>query len=120
MCQNWFSIVGLTLSLVGFLLIVLEWTRAFSAYADDEIKKISDFMRSERKRFGVEFAIDEDDEDDEYNHSMGKHLGQGLQDRLGVRMRLVTGGVILTATGTILQIIGALPNLSKFGIVACS
>jgi hypothetical protein len=121
MCQQWFSVAGLLVSAAGFLFLIWQWFRAFEDYSRDEYAKISAFMREQRIKHGAEMSIDyDDDNDDDYNHSMGKHLGMGLQERLEQHKKLIIFGVVGTMFGSALQIVGSWPRMNLLGIVACS
>jgi hypothetical protein len=120
MCQQWFSVLGLLIAILGFLFLIWQWFKAFEDYSRDEYGKIDAFMKEQRIKHGATFVIDEDDEDEEYNHSMGKQLGMGLRERLEEHKKLILIGVAATIFGAVLQMLGSWPHLTVFGVSACS
>src|SRR5215467_6185880 len=116
MCQQWLSVVGLILELVGFLLIVREWYRAFAqmvALRQQAVRE--DYIRA-RKAQGQPY------EDALLEQEAGASMWRNTQKENRIdnrrRFRTFTIGVALVVLGVVGQILGSLPHV-PFGIVLC-
>ena len=113
MCQQWFSIVGLILELVGFLLIVKEWYSAFAQMVALRQQAVTeDYIRTS--------TVPHDDAllEQEAGASMWRNTQRENRIDNRRRKRTFTTGVALVVLGVMGQILGSLPHL-PFRIVPC-
>src|SRR5262249_51910396 len=116
MCQQWLSVVGLILELVGFLLIVREWYSAFAQMvALRQQAATEDYIRA-RKAQGQPY--DDALLKQEASASMWRNTQKENRIDNRRRFRTFTTGVALVVLGVVGQILGSLPHL-PFGIVPC-
>jgi hypothetical protein len=114
MCQQWFSVGGLVLDVIGVVMIIREWQIMFNRHHEQRVQAIDDlYARLSRKMDGVT-EVNEDDE----HWSMGKHMSDGLTEDVRYRGRLVYTGVALVILGFICQVLGSWPY-GVFGIRSC-
>ena len=113
MCQQWFSIVGLILELVGFLLIVKEWYSAFAQMVALRQQAVTeDYIRTS--------TVPHDDAllEQEASASMWRNTQKENRIDNRRRFRTFTTGLALVVLGVVGQILGSLPHV-PFGIVPC-
>jgi hypothetical protein len=121
MCQQWFSIIGLTADITGFLLIVREWQFGWMVYLNERNLEIGQLY--EKRFLWSQGRANErtDYEKDADNPSLPKHMEQGLQEEIRFRTRMFYAGVSLVITGFLLQLAGSLPGGVKiFHVASCS
>jgi hypothetical protein len=111
MSQQWFSVIGLLLNLVGILLVVTEWWRAFfsqmrslHARLIQLLDKTSALVAPANK---IEQLVDEAEE-----------LNRELTTLLP-RTRFVIAGISMIVLGILSKIVGAWPGgIPALGILA--
>ena len=116
MCQQWLSAVGLTVDVVGFLLIAWEWHLMFQRHVANRIGEIDAlYSRLRRKQEGMQ------EEEDEEFWSMGKHMYDGLMEDVRYRGKIVYTGVGLIIVGFLLQVLGSIPGgIAWIKVTSCS
>jgi hypothetical protein len=114
MCQQWFSILGLVLDVVGILTIAVEWRHTFERDVYMRQKRIErDYRKSTAESRGEKF---DDDEDLEY--TMWRPFQKLLHQDKRYRSRLFYIGMGLIVMGFVLQTLGSWPY-GIFGIKNC-
>ena len=114
MCQQWFSVAGLVLDVIGFLIIAFEWKRGF----DHSVLLRQAMVERDYMRTTEPEAARERDEGDA---SMWRNTQrENLKDNQR-RAQLFWSGVVLVILGFIGQAIGSLPYAqSVFHFASCS
>lgn len=115
MCQQWFSVVGLVLDVIGFLIIAFEWKHVFdhsvllrqSAVEEDYELTVVGEKAAQMRR--------------EADASMWRNTQrENLKDNR-FRARMFWAGVTLVILGFVGQLIGSLPyGNSVFHFASCS
>jgi hypothetical protein len=117
MCQQWLSVLGLILDVVGVLMIVSEWHIMFRRHIAQSIVEIDALYARLRNELTPPH-------EEEPHWSMGRHMLMGLAEDVRYRGRLVYWGAGILVLGFVLQALGALPggipgtavsSCSKFG-----
>jgi hypothetical protein len=115
MCQQWFSVVGLTAEVIGFLLIAYEWRETFLHLVLQRQGAVEmDYVRS---RQGDDAAKERELAD----ASMWRNTQRENRLDHARRAKIFGAGVALVVIGTVFQIIGSLPyGISFFHFSSCS
>lgn len=111
MCQDWFSVVGQSLDLIGFYIIAWEWYHQLERDHDRrmvELKKAYD--RQSAEILGEKY-IDPDDEKDNWRIYQPLFLKEWRW-----RRKMFIAGAVCFTLGIAGQILGSWPNL----IAKCS
>jgi hypothetical protein len=102
MSQQWFSVIGLVLNLVGVLLVVTEWWRAFFSQMRGLLARLLQLLDNTRAFVApvnkIEQLLDEAEE-----------LKRELTSLLP-RTRFVIAGISMIVLGILSQIVGAWPG----------
>jgi uncharacterized membrane protein len=117
MCHQWFSIVGLTLDIIGFLMIAFELHIMFKREMLERENQIAtDFERSAAELDGLRTY----DDPSEGDHTMWREFQKLLRADKRFRRRLFFPGVWLVILGFIFQVFGSWPyGLAALGFSAC-
>jgi hypothetical protein len=117
MCQQWFSVLGLVLDVIGFLMIAFEWHLMFKREMHERLQRIvEDYAKEKALREG------EDYEDlSASDHTMWREFSKLWGKDKRFRQRLFYPGVALVLMGFLGQLIGSLPYANSFfGFASCS
>jgi hypothetical protein len=99
MCQQWLSIVGLLLDIVGFLVIAFEWRHMYVRERERRMDELHhDYERSRAEIRGEEYA---DPRSGDY--TMARLFSKLFMKEWRYRGRLFYGGVVLVILGFIRQ-----------------
>jgi hypothetical protein len=114
MCQQWFSIAGLSLDIAGFLLIAFEWRHMFIRERRRRLFELEhDQGRSRAENAG---NVYEDPRSAEY--MMWREFHKLFFEEWTMRGRIFYSGVILVLLGFIFQVLGSWPQ-GVFGVRSC-
>jgi hypothetical protein len=114
MCQQWFSVLGQTFDVTGFLLIVIEWHHMFVRDVYMRQKRIErDYEKSMAEQRGEKF-----DEDADFEYTMWREFQRLLRKDTIYRKWLFFAGASLIILGFLLQVAGSWPG-GLFGIKSC-
>jgi uncharacterized membrane protein len=105
MSQEWLSVVGLSLDIIGFLLIAFEWHHMFIR---DVYMRQKRFERDHAK-WRAEMDGDEFDDDDNLEYTHWQEFQRLLQKDTTYRRWLFFTGIALIITGFLLQVLGNWP-----------
>lgn len=108
MCQNWFSIAGQCLDVIGFLIIAREWLHQFKRDFDrrmGELQKAYEKQRSEQN--GVPY-VDADNDVDNWRIFQKLFLAEWRW-----RRKVFFTGAGLVIFGFLFQVLGNWPQLFK-------
>jgi hypothetical protein len=108
MCQNWYSVIGQLLDVVGFLTIAFEW---YHQYKRDHDKRIGELQRAYEQQ-AAELAGDdyEDPDSDKDNWRMYQKL---FLEEWRWRSKVFFTGATLVILGFIFQVLGSWPHLFR-------
>jgi len=116
MCQQWFSVVGLALDIVGFLLIVWEWRHMFHR----EYVRRLDEIQHDHERTRAEYAGVEYRDPRAADHTMWRDFQKLFLKEWRFRGRVFYSGVVLVILGFVGQTLGSWPNgVPFFHFKAC-
>jgi hypothetical protein len=113
MCSNWWSVVGLTMDAIGFLIIAWEWRIGYLGLQDDLAGRIERVLD---RRMAAAEGLDPEEPDDPDFPLNWNHVQQEYWKELTRRGRTFMAGMVLVIFGFLFQLIGSWPNLFK----ACS
>jgi hypothetical protein len=92
MCQQWLSIVGLLLDIVGFLVIAFEWRHMYVRERERRMDELHhDYERSRAEIRGEEYADPRSGD-----HTMARLFSKLFMKEWRYRGRLFYGGVVLS------------------------
>jgi len=115
MCQQWFSVAGLTLEVIGFLLIAWEWRHVFEhsvALRDAAVEEDYELM-VEGEEAAKERRIAQ--------ASMWRNTQRENPKDNRRRATLFYWGVVLVVLGFLGQLVGSWPyGMSVLGFKSCS
>jgi len=116
MCQQWFSIVGLLLDIVGFLMIAFEWRHTYVRERERRMYDLHhDYERSRAEKFG---EVYEDPRAGDY--TMAKLFSKLFMKEWRHRGQIFYGGVALVILGFIGQTLGSWPRgVPFFNFTSC-
>jgi len=116
MCQQWFSIVGLLLDIVGFLLIAFEWRHMYIRERRRRMDELQhDYERSRAENFGETY-----NDPRAGNYTMARLFSKLFMKEWRYRGRLFYCGVVLVILGFIGQTFGSWPGgVPFFNFKAC-
>ena len=116
MCQGWISVIGLTLDIVGFLLIAYEWHHMFLLYNAAQryaVKKAYDeaSARAEGKPY---------EDPNELDYSMWRPMQHFGRQQARYRAMFFYTGSVLVILGFVGQTLGSWPSgVAWLGLRAC-
>lgn len=115
MCQQWFSVVGQTLDVIGFLTIAWEWHHM---YVRDREKRINELQKAyERNRAKYE---DREYNDFDEDAAMWREFQKLFLAEWRWRAKVFFTGVTLVVLGFVGQLLGSWPyGVPLFGIRGC-
>jgi hypothetical protein len=115
MCQQWFSVAGLVLELVGFLLIAREWYHGFSQMAVLRQQRVQeDYVRTRRAQ-GLPY-----EDTSEGDASMWRNTQRENRIDNRRRARIFFWGAGLVVLGVVFQVLGSWPyGLRLLRLVSC-
>ena len=117
MCQQWFSVAGLALDIVGFLFIAFEWHHMFML---ENLKKQNEVEKGYAKSHAIAAGEDYTDPDEE-NYSMWRHMQNAVRYHARYRAWIFYTGAVLVVLGFVGQLVGSLPyGNSVLGLASCS
>jgi hypothetical protein len=101
MCQQWFSVGGLVLDIVGFLLIAREWRWAIGLQGAEQVERRGNMVDTTEDR---------------------KYRWEGWLSQYYMRRRLFRTGLVFVILGFLGQLIGSLPTsyVALISIRSCS
>ena len=106
MCQQWFSIAGLSFDIAGFLLIAFEWRHMFIR---ERRRRLRNFGHDqERSRAEDTGHIYEDPRLGEY--TLWRDFQKLFSEEWTMRGRLFFWGVVLVLLGFFFQVLGSWPQ----------
>ena len=116
MCQQWFSIAGLLLDIVGFLLIAFEWRHMYVREREGRMYDLHhDYERSRAENRGEEYP---DPRSGDY--TMARLFSKLFTKEWRYRGRIFYSGVVLVILGFIGQTLGSWPGgVPFFGFKSC-
>lgn len=116
MCQQWFSVLGLTADVIGFLMIAVEWHHMFSRDVYMRQKRIErDYEKAQAEQAGKAF-----DEDANLEYTMWREFQKLLIKDTLYRKWLFYAGTGLIVFGFLLQAVGSWPyGVPFFGSKSC-
>jgi hypothetical protein len=115
MCQQWFSVVGLCLDVIGFLTIAIEWHHGF---VRDHEKRIDQLGRA-YERAAAEARGEQVGDLDE-DKLMWREFQKLFLQEWRWRGRVFYSGAILIVLGFLGQLLGSWPGgVPFFGFKAC-
>jgi hypothetical protein len=107
MCQNWYSVIGQVLDVVGFLLIASEWHMMFRRDMRERMLRADEFFEKESAEIlGTKFA-----EPTDVLLTLLKEFRDLTVNEEVVRTRRFYPGVFLVILGFIFQVLGSWPHL---------
>jgi hypothetical protein len=115
LCQQWFSVVGLVLDVIGFLIIAFEWKHGFDhsvllrqARVEEDYELTASGKATAKKRR-------------EADASMWRNMQRENAKDNVFRARIFWTGVTLVVLGFLGQLVGSLPyGNSVFHFASCS
>jgi hypothetical protein len=114
MCQQWFSIAGLSLDITGFLLIAFEWRHMFIRERRRRLFELEhDQGRSRAEKAG---NVYDDPRSAEY--MMWREFQKLFFEEWTMRGRIFYSGVVLVLLGFFFQVLGSWPQ-GVFGVKSC-
>ena len=114
MCQQWFSIAGLSFDIAGFLLIAFEWRHMFIR---ERRRRLRNFGHDqERSRAEDTGNVYEDPRLAEY--TLWRDFQKLFSEEWTMRGRLFFWGVVLVLSGFFFQVLGSWPQ-GIFGFKHC-
>ena len=117
MCQQWFSVAGLMLDIVGVMMIVVEWHMAFRHYVEERKAEIDGMMT--RWVDKMEGRVPQPDLDAD-SPARGRGMWALLMSDVKTRGALVYVGIGLVVLGFVCQLLGSLPGgVPYFGFKTC-
>jgi hypothetical protein len=114
MCQQWFSVAGLTLDVIGFLMIAFEWRHMFARERDRRMYE----LHHDFERYGAELANDEYNDPRQGDYTMAKVFSKLFIKEWRYRGWLFGCGVTLVLLGFVGQTLGSWPG-GLFGARSC-
>ena len=116
MCQQWFSIAGLSLDIIGFLLIAFEWRHVFWREHERRIYELEqDYERSRAEQQGQTY---EDSRRSDY--TMWREFQKLFLKEWRFRRKVFYTGVVLVVLGFLGQSLGSWPyHISSLGPKSC-
>jgi hypothetical protein len=117
MCQQWFSVAGLVLDIVGVLLIVAEWRIAFRQHFEAGKAEIDSMMKRWVDRMEGRVAEIDIDAD---SPASGRAAWATLMGATKMRGGLVYVGIAFIVFGFAGQLLGSWPyGVPYFGFKSC-
>jgi hypothetical protein len=108
MCQNWYSVIGQLLDVIGFLTIAFEW---YHQYKRDHEKRIGELhTASETKSAEYRGEKYEDPDNDADNWRIFQKL---FLEEWRWRRKVFVTGVGLVILGFVFQVLGNWPHLFR-------
>ncbi len=108
MCQNWFSIIGQLLDVIGFLTIAIEWHHQFKRDHDKRIGELQKAYERQSAELNGETYVDPDDDKDNWNMFQKLFIAEWQWRR---KVFLVGAGLVIF--GFIFQALGNWPHVFK-------
>jgi hypothetical protein len=106
MCQNWYSIIGQLLDVVGFLIIAVEWHHQFKR---DHDRRIGELQKAyERQAAELRRESYEDPDRDVDNWRIYQRL---FLEEWNWRRKVFYTGAGLVVLGFLFQVLGNWPHL---------
>lgn len=105
MCQNWYSVVGQILDVIGFMTIAWEW---YHQYKRDHDQRIGELQKAyEQQAAEDEGRVYEDYDGDKYNWNMYQKL---FLEEWRWRRKVFLTGSTFVVVGFIFQVLGNWPH----------
>jgi hypothetical protein len=108
MCQNWFSVIGQTFDVIGFLIIAFEWYHQF--WRDHE-RRIAELQKAYERQTALYKGepLPEQDED----MLMWREFQKLFLKEWRWRRKVFFTGATLVILGFVFQVLGNWPHLFK-------
>jgi hypothetical protein len=117
MCQQWFSVGGLVLELLGFLLIAFEWRHMLWREHERRLYE----LQHDYERYGAELQGKEYEDPRRADYTMWREFQKLFLKEWRFRRRIFYCGLVLVLFGFMGQTTGSLPyGMSMFGFKNCS
>jgi hypothetical protein len=109
MCQNWFSVIGQILDVVGFLFIAYEWHIMFKRDIEHRTLRVqADYERCEAEAAGKQWA-----DPSAADYTMWRPFQKLINEDKKRRQTLFYPGVALVVLGFLGQLLGNWPHLFR-------
>lgn len=108
MCQNWFSVIGQTLDVVGFLIIVWEW---FHQFKRDHDRRIDELEKASERQQAMYVGRQPPPQDEDA--LMWREFQKLFLKEWRWRRRVFFTGAGLVVLGFIFQVLGNWPHLFR-------
>jgi hypothetical protein len=106
MCQQWFSVAGLLLDIVGFLLIAFEWRHMFIREHERRMEELNhDYERSRAEIFGETY-----NDPRQADYTIARLFSKLFTQEWRYRGMLFYSGVVLVILGFVGQTVGTWPG----------
>jgi hypothetical protein len=116
MCQQWFSVIGLTLDAIGFLIIAFEWRHVFWREHERRIYE----LQHDYERHSTELRGQTYEDPREADYAMWREFQKLFLKEWRYRRKLFYSGVILVVLGFCGQTLGSWPFKEIYWIRSCS
>jgi len=118
MCQQTISIIGLLLDAIGFILVAVEWRRAFMSAADQrEYELERAYALKLKNEYGIK-DVEVPPSREEETTTMVRDFSKFHHKEKSFRLKLFYFGVVLVLVGFALQVVGSLPG-GALGTKSC-
>jgi hypothetical protein len=108
MCQNWYSVIGQVLDVIGFLTIAWEWRFGYRDIGADITSKIEAMLDKKAAAHAGEPYVDNSGYELQY-----RHVQQWIWEEYSKRGWIFLTGVVLVVLGFLFQLLGNWPHLFR-------
>ena len=114
MCQQWFSVLGQTFDIAGFLLIAFEWRHMFLREREGRLYE----LQHDYERTSAEYRGEVYKDPSSADHTMWREFQKLFIKEWRMRKRIFYSGVVFVVLGFLFQVMGSWPG-GIFGIKSC-
>lgn len=108
MCQNWYSVIGQVLDVIGFLTIAWEWHYGYEDIGAEIVEKLNERLQEqdleEAEQYGMEPTA---------NSLQSRYVREEYWKEYYRRGNIFRLGVTLVVLGFIFQVLGSWPHLFR-------
>jgi hypothetical protein len=108
MCQNWYSVIGQLLDVIGFLTIAFEW---FHQYNRDHERRIGELQKAYERNEAKILKGRAPDQDED--RMMWREFQKLFLKEWRWRRKVFLTGAALVILGFLFQVLGSWPHLFK-------
>jgi hypothetical protein len=108
MCQNWYSVIGQLLDVIGFLTIAFEW---YHQYQRDHDKRMDELEKAYERATAEILGKSAPEQDDD--RLMWREFQKLFLKEWHWRSRIFFAGAGMVILGFIFQVLGSWPHLFK-------